>query len=350
MADSLLEVTNLDVTYRTKRDSVQAVSNASFSIESNGYFGLVGESGCGKSTLARAVMNSLDTNGEISGGEIRYRGDPIHNLSDREYKNSVRWDEIAFIPQSAMNSLDPLTTVQNQALEIAQAHKDWSNEKTLEKLRELFDIVGLPQSRIADYPHQFSGGMKQRAIIALSLLLDPSLVIADEPTTALDVIMQDQLLKYLDELRQERDFSLLMITHDIAVVFELCDSIAVMHGGQIAETGGITDVFDEPRHPYSILLQRAFPDVRFPDRSLEQIEGTPPPLSGSVDYCTFADRCPWAEPDCRDGAPPLEPVGGDASHLTSCIRSDEMEELAASHLEGRSTGESSVQSIQGSEQ
>ncbi len=335
MAAPLLEIDGLDVTYRTRDGEIRAVSDASFSIASNDYFGLVGESGSGKSTVAKAIMDGLDENGQITGGEIRYKGEAINEYSDDEYDEKIRWDEIAFIPQSAMNSLNPLSRVHKQALEIAQAHTDMTREDVQVKLRELFDIVGLPQSRINDYPHQFSGGMKQRAIIALSLLLDPSLVIADEPTTALDVIMQDQLLKYLDELREERDFSLLFITHDIAVVFEICNTMAVMHGGQVAEVGTTVDVFDEPRHPYSIMLQRAFPDVRFPDRELEEIEGSPPSPGSDMDYCTFADRCPWDKPACRDTAPPLEPVEGDQTHMTSCIRSHEMEQLAASYLKAR---------------
>jgi oligopeptide/dipeptide ABC transporter ATP-binding protein len=173
--------------------------------------------------------------------------------------------------------------------------------------------------------------MQQRAIIALALFLDPSLIIADEPTTALDVIMQDQILKYLDKIKEEGDISMLMITHDISVIFETCDSLAVLHGGQVAETGNIEELFDRPRHPYSILLQEAFPDIRFPDRELGIIEGSPPQLREDVDYCTFVDRCPWATEECRDGVPPLAQVG-DADHYAGCIRWDEMETLAADYL------------------
>jgi len=333
MSDPILEVENLDVTYRTRSQDVQAVTGASFSIDPDEYFGLVGESGCGKSTLAKSVIRGLDANGEITGGKIRYKGEEIQHLTEEEFNEEIRWNEISVIPQSAMNSLNPLERISDQAVEVAETHTDWTPAETLDKLRELFDVVGLAESRVNDYPHQFSGGMKQRAIIAMSLLLDPSLVIADEPTTALDVIMQDQFLKYLDELREVRDFSLLFITHDIAVIFEICDSLAVMHGGQIAEAGTTEAVFDSPRHPYAILLQQAFPDVRYPDRELEEIQGTPPALGDQVDFCTFADRCPWAEPECREGAPPLEPVDGDPGHTTSCIRSHEMEELASEQLE-----------------
>ncbi len=335
----LLEVENLDVTYRTREQDIKAVAGASFSIDPNEYFGLVGESGCGKSTLAQAVIRGLDENGEITGGEIRYKGKEIQDLSSKEFNEQIRWNEISVIPQSAMNSLNPLERISDQAVEVADAHSNWSREKTLEKLRELFDVVGLPESRVTDYPHQFSGGMKQRAIIAMSLLLEPSLVIADEPTTALDVIMQDQFLKYLDDLREIRDFGLLFITHDIAVIFEICDSLAVMHGGQIAEGGTVEDIFDTPRHPYTILLQQAFPDVRYPDRELEEISGIPPTPGPEIDGCTFADRCPWSEPACREGAPPLNSLEDDPGHVTSCIRSDEMEQLAVDYLADRESTE-----------
>ncbi|MFC6723835.1 dipeptide ABC transporter ATP-binding protein [Halobium palmae] len=337
MTDELLEVEDVDITYRTQGGNLKAVSDASFSIGPNEYFGLVGESGCGKSTLADSVIRTLDENGRIDEGAIRYKGEEIQDLSEKAFTEKVRWKEISLIPQSAMNSLDPLKRVSEQAVKVAQAHTDWSREEAVEKLKELFDVVGLPESRVDDYPHQFSGGMKQRAIIAFSLLLDPSLVIADEPTTALDVIMQDQFLKYLDDLREIRDFSLLFITHDIAVVFEMCDSLAVMHGGQIAEQGDASTLFDRPRHPYTIMLQRAFPDIRDPKRDLVSIEGTPPMPGEEIDYCTFADRCPWAEPECTAGEPPTEPVQGDETHEVACVRSHEMESLAAEYLDAAST-------------
>ena len=352
--DPLLEVEGLDVEYELTNDVIHAVSDASFTIQENRYLGLVGESGCGKSTIAQSLISALDSNGEIASGTIRFRGEEIQDLTEAEFKNEYLWNEIAFIPQSAMNSLDPLMKVSEQATKIAKEHTDWSKEEALDRFRELFGVVGLPESRIDDYPHQFSGGMKQRTIIALALFLKPSLIIADEPTTALDVIMQDQILNYLQEIRRDRDLSMLMITHDISVVFENCDDMAVMHGGQVAETGSVVDIYTQPRHPYTILLQRAFPDVRFRDRKLETIEGEPPVLREDMDFCSFADRCPWATPECRQGSPPLEPVpegaetprgGGETAadgtrvddgvvtHRTSCIRQEEMADLADAHLD-----------------
>jgi oligopeptide/dipeptide ABC transporter ATP-binding protein len=333
LADPILEVEDLSIQYHTDSENVRAVSNVSFTVDRNEYFGLVGESGCGKSTLAKAIIGGLDSNGEITSGKIRFKGREIQDLSEKQLNDELRWKEISVIPQSSMNSLDPIMRISEQAVELAKTHTDWSREEALDRIRELFDVVGLAESRVREYPHQFSGGMQQRAIIALSLLVEPSLIIADEPTTALDVIMQDQILKYLDEIKDTQDTSMLLITHDISVVFETCDSIAVMHGGQVAETGETTSLFDHPRHPYSILLQQAFPDIRFPDRELSVIEGTPPQLRDEVDYCIFADRCPWATEECLAEAPPLVSADVDAEgeHLVSCIRHDEMTELASEY-------------------
>jgi len=324
-SEPLLEVENLTIEYETRQGPLTAVSNADFTVGEGEYFGLVGESGCGKSTLAKSIIGGLDDNGKIASGKLKYRGEEIQDLSDAQLNEKIRWKEIAYIPQASMNSLDPLQRLSEQAIEIANVHTDLTDEEALTQFKEMFEVVGLPENRIRDYPHEFSGGMQQRAIIALSLFLKPSIIIADEPTTALDVIMQDQIFKYLDEIREATDTSMILITHDISLVFETCDELAVMHGGQIAETGRITDVYDNPKHPYSYLLQRAFPDIRYPDRELETIEGTPPQQFGDVDYCTFANRCPWAEEGCREAAPELEVSDRSAeNHRASCFRSKEI--------------------------
>ncbi len=331
MSQDTLRVEDLSIRYETGDEhDVHAVTDASFSIRPGEYFGLVGESGCGKSTIAKAIIGGLDDNGTITGGRITYNGTPIHDLSEKELNAEIRWKEVSMIPQASMNSLDPVLKLSDQALQLARTHTDWGERKALEKFRKLFDIVGLSEDRIHDYPHQFSGGMQQRAIIALSLFLEPNLIIADEPTTALDVIMQDQIFKYLNEIRAETDVSMLLITHDISVVFENCDGMAVMHGGQVAEEGSVESVYDRPKHPYSYLLQRAFPDVREPERELSVIEGQPPQLTSPVDQCTFAERCPWATDACRERAPPTERVGED--HTAACIRHDEIDELQYSEV------------------
>ncbi len=328
MSEPLLEVEDLTIRYATEEGAVTAVSDASFSIREGEYFGLVGESGCGKSTLVKAVLRGLDDNGSIVSGTIRYRGEEIQAYPEQRINREIRWKEISWIPQSSMNSLDPLRRISTQAVELANVHSDLTQEEALSKFADMFEVVGLPEERITDYPSQFSGGMKQRAIIALALFLEPDLVIADEPTTALDVIMQDQVFKYLDEVKERTDTSVLLITHDISVVFESCDRLAIMHGGQIAETGTTADIYDTPHHPYSILLQGAFPDVRHPRRELVTIEGRPPKVLGDVDYCTFVDRCPWAVDECTQQAPPLERVGdGSDGHRAACVRRDEVLDL-----------------------
>lgn len=323
MPEPLLDVDNLTIQYETKDGLLTAVSNASFTIEEGEFFGLAGESGSGKSTLAKAVMHGLDDNGHIESGSVRYRGEDITDYSEKEMNRNLRWKEISWMPQGSMNSLDPLQRVSDQALEIANQHTDLSNEEALTKFEEMFEIVGIPESRINDYPHQFSGGMQQRTIIALSLFLEPSLLIADEPTTALDVIMQDQIFKYLVETRESLDTSMIMITHDISLIFESCDEIAIMHGGQLMEKGTVSDVYDTPHHPYTMLFQNAFPDIRHPNQELEIIEGHPPVQLDDVDYCTFADRCPWATEKCRESAPPQEQIDDEGAHTAACYHSEQ---------------------------
>jgi len=346
MTENILQTENLEIKYRMSGQSdVTAVSNCSFEIEAGEYFGLVGESGCGKSTVAKSIIGTLDPNGEITSGRILFKGEPIHDYSEREFRQDLRWKEIAFIPQASMNSLDPLTKISSQAIEIGRRHTDWSKSKTLDRLRELFEIVGLSESRIDDYPHQLSGGMQQRVVISLALLLEPSLIIADEPTTALDVIMQDKILSHFEEIKGG-NFSLLLITHDIAVVLEDCNAMAVLHSGQTAEVGAVERLYNDPRHPYTKMLREAFPDVRYPDRRLVEIQGTPPELTDEVNYCTYADRCPMAVDECRAGSPPLEAVKGEPGHFSSCIRSDEIDSLSVSEIRasGREQREETYQS------
>lgn len=328
MAEPLIEVEDLTIQYKTRSGMLTAASNVSFTIESGEFFGLAGESGSGKSTIAKAIIGGLDDNGQIASGTIKYRGEEIQDFSEIQLNKQIRWKEISWIPQSSMNSLDPLQRVSEQAAEIAKVHTDLSKDKAIDRLKDMFDTVGLPETRVNEYPHQFSGGMQQRAIIALALFLEPSLIIADEPTTALDVIMQDQIFKYLDKMKEAVDTSLLLITHDISVIFESCDSVAIMHASQVTEKGSANAVHKNPRHPYAFLFKEAFPDIREPKKDLEIIEGHPPQLLGEVNHCSFVDRCPWAIEDCRNLAPPHEQVDDDdPSHTASCFRMDEAYEL-----------------------
>ncbi|KAB1185360.1 MULTISPECIES: ABC transporter ATP-binding protein [Haloferax] len=334
MTEPLLEFRDVTIQYQTNRGPITAVSGASFSIEQGEFSGLVGESGSGKSTLVKSVIGGLDSNGSVTSGKILYKGEEIQDYTEAELNKHIRWKEISYIPQSSMNSLDPLQRVSEQALDIASVHSDLSKAEALERFRELFEIVGLSPDRIDDYPHQFSGGMQQRAITALALFLDPALIIADEPTTALDVIMQDQIFKYLDRVKASTDTSMLLITHDISVVFESCEQIAVLHGGQVCESGSVEDVYRNPTHPYTVLLQRAFPDIRYPDRQLEIIEGHPPEQLGEVTECSFVDRCPWAVDECHEHPPSLDGVADSTqSHQSACYRNDEMRELKGELVE-----------------
>jgi oligopeptide/dipeptide ABC transporter ATP-binding protein len=330
MGTPLLDLEDLTVQYQLEDRWLTAVSNASFEIEQGEFFGLIGESGCGKSTLARALLGGLDDNGRIVSGTIRFDGTEIQNYSDSKFSSAIRMKNIAWIPQGSMNSLDPLMRVEEQAAKLAKTHTNLSAKEAKRRFHEMLDVIGIDEDRAADYPHQFSGGMQQRVLIALSLFLEPPLVICDEPTTALDVIMQDQIFDHLEEIQSETGISVLLITHDISVVFETCDRLATMHAGQLVETGTVQDVFEAPHHPYSILLQEAFPDVRYPDRQLEVIDGIPPKTFDEVDYCTFVDRCPWAVEECRQRAPDLEPVSGTGSEsdqLVACVRKDEVLDL-----------------------
>lgn len=328
MSEKLLEVDDLTIQYETREGMVTAVSNASFSIDAGKYFGLVGESGCGKSTIAKAIIGALDDNGTVTNGSIKYKGTDISALDERKLNEEIRWKEISWIPQASMNSLDPIDKIGDQAVEIAQVHTDMSPEEARERFADALEVVGLSEERIDDYPFQFSGGMQQRAIIALAIFLEPRLLIADEPTTALDVIMQDQIFKYIEDIQDELGTSMMLITHDISLVFESCSEMAVMHSGQISEVGTVEDIYDSPRHPYTILLQNAFPDVRYPDRSLDTIEGHPPKQIGEVSSCTFAERCPWATRECKTGAPPLEApsTAANEGQKVACFRDREVYE------------------------
>jgi oligopeptide/dipeptide ABC transporter ATP-binding protein len=326
MSEPILEISDLTVTYETEDGKVTAVSEANLEIEDGQYMGLVGESGSGKSTLADSIIGALSDNGRVESGTIRYKGEEIQDKSATELNRDIRWKEISWIPQASMNSLDPLQRISEQAATLADVHTNLSKAEAKSKLIEAFEIVGLPPDRVDDYPHQFSGGMNQRAIIALSIFLEPSLIIADEPTTALDVIMQDQIMKYLEELRSE-DTTVMLITHDISLVFEFCDNITLMHGAQICETGPVEEIYTDPRHPYSLMLQEAFPDFHQADKELAIIEGNPPQLGEETGFCSFVDRCPWASEECREGHPPLELVNssGELTHGVACVRKDEID-------------------------
>jgi oligopeptide/dipeptide ABC transporter ATP-binding protein len=324
----LLEVNDLSVVYESADEpDVQAVRDVSFSLERGENLGLVGESGCGKTTTAKAILRSLPSNGRITQGEIIFDGRDITRLSRKELRK-LRWKEISMITQSAMASLTPVYTINEQIREAIQAHESGvSNREARERAEELFELVGIDPGRVTDYPHQLSGGMRQRAIIAMALALDPKLIIADEPTTALDVIVQEQILYRINQLQTEIDSSMLMITHDISVVAETCDRIVVMYGGEVMEAGTTHEIFREAAHPYTLGLQNAFPSIEGERKDLVSIPGFPPDLSNPPPGCPFAPRCPWAADECEQPLPEREVSPG---HRVRCHEPTPFERVRAS--------------------
>jgi oligopeptide/dipeptide ABC transporter ATP-binding protein len=315
---ALLDIDNLAISYQTRAGEAKAVDGVSFAIEPGMCLGLVGESGCGKSTIAKAILGILPPSGRIVGGAIRYDGRDLVGLSAAELRR-VRWRDIALVPQSAMNGLDPVYTVESQLLEAIAAHRAMPAALRRRRVAELFELVGLDAARTRDYPHQFSGGMRQRAMIAMAMVLDPPLIVADEPTTGLDVLVQDQILSQIRQLHERLGKAMLLITHDMAVVAENCDRIVVMYAGRVMESGGGA-VLRTPFHPYTLGLCNAFPDIADHGRALIAIPGTPPSLIAPPAGCRFHARCPFATAVCATEAPPLVAVG--AGHVAACHHLD----------------------------
>jgi oligopeptide/dipeptide ABC transporter ATP-binding protein len=321
----VLEAENVTVEYRTREHGdLRAVDGIDFTIQRNETFGLVGESGCGKSTVAKAVLGLLPNNGSVVNGAIRFKGVDLTEL-DKKTMDTVRWESVSMISQGAMNALNPVHRVSKQIIEAMQAHRDVDTDRARDRVTELFELVGMDPDRMDDYPHQFSGGMKQRAFIAMALALDPDLVIADEPTTALDVIVQDQILKRINELQDELGISMILITHDISVVAETCDRLGVMYSGKMMEYGDLRSIFAQPYNPYTLGLQNAFPSLSGERQDLISIPGSPPDLTDLPSGCRFEDRCPFATAECGTDHPPLEEVEDD--HFSACYHHDQVERL-----------------------
>ncbi len=318
---AILEVRDLVVGYRTQRGIVRAVDGVSLSVEPAQHLGIIGESGCGKTTLARALVRVLPRNAEILNGSILFKGRNLLELSQREMRE-LRWREIATIPQASMDALNPVFRVGNQLEEVLQVRGGLDRRAAKRRAVELFELVDLDSARLESYPHEFSGGMKQRATIAMALALEPTLLIADEPVTALDVIVQHQILEVLQRLEEELDLTVILITHDISVVAQVCDSVAVMYAGRIVERAPAEPFFDAPSHPYSLGLQNAFPNIIHPKERLISIEGYPPDLVDPPSACRFAERCPFVQTRCLEIDPPLIEVT--PNQRAACVRTDEM--------------------------
>jgi peptide/nickel transport system ATP-binding protein len=329
LKDPVLEIHGLSVRFDTRRGVAGALDGVSLVVHRGSNLGLVGESGCGKSTLMKAVVGVLAGNARVTAGKILWKGDDLVSANPETVRR-VRWSGISMITQSALNALNPVLRVGDQIVEAIRAHRPMPRSMAEARAKEMLSLVGVDPRRFREYPHQFSGGMRQRAIIAMALVLRPDLVLADEPTTSLDMIVQDQIFRRIRMLQAELGFSMLLVTHDLGVVIENCDRIAVMYAGRIVEEGPIAPVVSEPFHPYTLGLRNALPRI---NRKAEPISipGVPPDPVAMPPGCRFAPRCPFAEPRCTLSEPKMVSVGAD--HRAACHRTDAIPALRAAAAE-----------------
>lgn len=300
MSEYALEVKNLSMHYDTLDGNVDAVKNISFNVKSGESFGLVGESGCGKTSVAMTLLQLQPENSVITDGSIKVDGKELIGLSENELRK-IRWDSISIVFQGAMNAWNPVIKIGEQIREAMREHNPESSKKdNIEKINELFRMVGLDESISERFPHELSGGMKQRAVIALALSCDPKIIIADEPTTALDVVIQDQILNELKKVQELLGLSLIYISHDIAVIAEMTDKIAVMYAGSIVEIGPTKSVFESPKHSYTRALLDSTPSIHGEKKKLSSLDGEPPSLINEINGCSFSPRCPSPTSSCRD--------------------------------------------------
>jgi peptide/nickel transport system ATP-binding protein len=314
---ALLDVQNLTTYYDVMRGYVKAVENVNFSVEKGEAVGLAGESGCGKTTIALSVLRLLPSGGRIVKGKVLLDGTDLTKLDDYQMRRDIRWKEIAIVFQGAMNALNPVFKISDQITESILAHETGiSKAEALERGKKLFELVGIEPSRIENYPHEFSGGMRQRAMIAMALSCNPKLLIADEPGTALDVIVQAQVLKLLQEIKKKLNLSMILITHDLSIIVETCDKAAIMYAGKMVEFADVYGIFKEPLHPYTQGLTSVFPDVKAPRQRMTSIPGLPPDLLYPPPACRFHPRCPYAMDICRKKEPAFTEYKKD--HFVAC--------------------------------
>ena len=319
MNEPLLSVEDLEVRFWTARGLIHAVNGISFDIAPGETLGIVGESGCGKSVTSLAIMGILPRAGRVTNGSARFEGRELIGLTDEELR-TIRGKEIAMIFQDPMTSLNPVITIGRQLREALETHFDMDKDEAEKRSGELLDRVGIPSAkmRLKDYPHQFSGGMRQRAMIAMALACEPKLLIADEPTTALDVTIQAQILDLLRELVAERDTALILITHDLGVVAGMCERVNVMYAGMFMETGTASQVFAKPRHPYTLGLLQSVPRLDAARKTaLHPIEGSPRDMLFPPKECPFAPRCRYEVEQSRKEVPPLEQI--EPGHKVACF-------------------------------
>jgi peptide/nickel transport system ATP-binding protein len=313
----LLTVEDLTTYYRVMRGYVKAVEKCSFNIEKGEALGLAGESGCGKTTIALSLLRILPPGGKIIEGKIFLDGTDILQLNEDEMRREVRWKKISLVFQGAMNAMNPVVKVKDQIIEAIQLHEPHVSKKEAEeRVNKLFELVGIEPSRAENYPFEFSGGMRQRAMIAMAISCNPELLIADEPGTALDVIVQAQVLKLLEELKEKLNMSLILISHDLSLIAEICEKTAIMYAGNIVEIGDSVSIFKNPQHPYTVGLISSFPNIKSEKIKMTSIPGSPPDLLDPPQGCRFHPRCKYAMEICRKTHPELMVI--DKNHMVAC--------------------------------
>ncbi len=318
--DIILDIDHLKAGYSIKAGDIVAVDNVSFNLKKGEFLGIAGESGCGKSTLAYAIMDLLEDNGRIFHGHINYKGEDICEMDDERIRD-IRWNNISMVFQSAMNSLNPVIKIKTQLIDGILAHKKNSSKKdAIKRAETLLDLVDIPLDRMNAFPHQLSGGMKQRVMIAMALVLDPDLIIMDEPTTALDVVVQRTIIEKIADLRQQLGFSVIFITHDLSLLVEISDSLAIMYAGQIIEYGPANQVYIDSKHPYTKGLMKSFPPLTGDLKDFEGIEGKPPDFLMLPKGCRFSPRCRYKMPVCETDVPQLKNRTPD--HSARCFLKD----------------------------
>jgi oligopeptide/dipeptide ABC transporter ATP-binding protein len=322
---TVLDIRDLSIVYRTPAGDVRAVDHVNLALGVGEVVGLAGESGSGKSTLAYGACRLLRAPALVTNGSVTYRGRRVSRPADiltmrLDELRRLRWREIAIVFQSAMNALNPVLNVRDQLLDVIHAHLKMPRDEARSRAASLLDLVGIPRSRLRSYPHELSGGMRQRVMIAMALATEPEIIIMDEPTTALDVVVQRDILAQIVELKDRLGFSILFITHDLSLLLELADRIAVMYAGRFVEIATSDEIHREAAHPYTKGLLNSFPSLRGPRRELAGIPGSPPDLRNPAPGCPFVPRCGYARPECRDVDMRLLPVATsrDPDHVTAC--------------------------------
>jgi peptide/nickel transport system ATP-binding protein len=313
---ALLEVKDLKMYFATRAGEVHAVDDVSFDLEKGRVLGIAGESGSGKTSIALTLLKILPSNASIHGGSVTLGGAELMSMSDAVIRREVRWKRISMVSQAAMNALNPVFRVGDQIKEGILAHSEMTDEAAEESAKKLLEKVGISRDRYSAYPHELSGGMRQRVVIASALSLSPDVVIADEPTTALDVIVQAQILLLLKNLQKDLRMAMILITHDLSLVAEMCDDVVILYGGEVVEQGPASKIFHNPKHPYTIGLMKAVPNLEGKKQKLLSIAGSPPDLIHPPEACRFAPRCAYATAKCTSEEPRLEEI--EPGHLSRC--------------------------------